>query len=250
LRNTVVRTFAVLVAIFSIHTHARDCAALQRQTGEILQQALRAGEQAQVLRASIARAAAFRRAIIARHPDLTLANLTAGMAWTKQDRWFGTDTARGVMLAVHVRILDAMRDLLASEEAANLFAVELSRENSAWTIETQLQAEADDSERSVVDLRRRAQRLSDQVIDCLRALAGEAATAARIREPRPPSTPTQAAVPPTGMTDLCQLTSGPRAGTTINLSEEFGSPLFVPIGDVCYDSKVNSENSIGIAISR
>ena len=240
----------MLLAIFSTHTHARDCAALQRQTGEILQQAQRAEERAQVLRGSVARADAFRRAIIARHPDLTLPNLTAGMARTKQDHWFDTDTARGVMLAVHVRILDAMRDVLASEEAANLFAVELSRENAAWTIETQLQSEADDSERSVVDLRRRAQRLSDQVMDCLQALAGGAAGAARIHESRPSSTPTQATTPPTGMTDLCQLTSGPRAGTTINLSEEFGSPLFVPIGDICYDSKVDSENSIGIAISR
>jgi hypothetical protein len=236
----------MLVSLAAIPAEAQtqDCAGIVRDLGEQRRLGDLARTRAQLLREGWYRADALHRGLIFREPSYTPENLTAGIQNTRSDPYFDTDTPRGIMLGIHARTLDALRDILAGNELLGMFGIDRSTAGTVLPIMAQFDAEARAADTEAGRYEWAAASLEGSLNYCLSQLAAGAASAA---------TPAMSAVPastgglPAGMTRLCHLTGGPRAGEIINLSEEVDPAHYVPIGDFCYDHRPDTSIGLGVA---
>jgi hypothetical protein len=227
---------------------SQDCAAIARDLGE----QRRLGEfertRAQLLRGAWYRADALHRGLITGQPDYTLENLTRGITETRGDPYFGTETPRGMMLDIHARTLDGLRDVLAGNELLGILGIERSTFGTVLPVMDQFDAEATEADTAAGRYEWAANSLGESFSYCLQQLAQGALADIQAREAQASTPPAPQGAPPAGMTTLCQLTGGPRQGEIMDMTREYGPAHYIAIGDVCYDN--NSDTSIGLGIAQ
>jgi hypothetical protein len=218
---------------------SQDCAQIARALTEQTQLARRARSRAVHLRDRSFVAELYYQRITAREPTYTGANLAEGLEETRSDPDFNTASDRGVMLAIHMRVLEGVREAFDDGVFGMIRFTALAEQLRAEAV--QADGEAIRHQASAASLEQAHAWCQSQAPNAVNS--GFSLSAG----PSSGTTPTAIADMPAGMTTFCQLTGGPRQGQTINLSQEHGFPLYIPIGDICYDPQ--SDTSIGLAIA-
>ena len=239
------------IALAQAQAQTQDCTQIVRDMFEQKRLGELARMRAEGLRASRYHAEALYRGLINGEPRYTLENLTRGISETRSDPYFGSETARGIMLSIHLRTLEALGDILAGNALADNFGLEQNRQGTTWSFLDRLTSDAQQADTEAGRYEWAANSLGQSMVYCLTNLPTAPADPGFTVSSGPTAGTAQSVIPdapPAGMTTLCQISDGPRRGQTVNMSREYGFPLYVPIGDICYDPQ--NDTSIGLAVAQ